>query len=299
MAGGSYGGESLSAAAKSGTGRVVFRPASGATVTMTGEFRLTGQNHIELQNMTVGGMYLTGGANDIVFQGVNTSTLYFRVVSNISLLGGSVGGTCMGYSATVGSGVKTGRAVNILIDGVHFHDITRDCNASAHVECLFVQESSYVTIQNSSFTNCGIMDVYVHEIGGGGDPDHIIIQNNSFATTTDGGFYALVTQALSGETLNDYLIQGNSFAQTPAPRKRPRLDRHQLPLLQRQHRQPVPVDQPANRRLHELLATPLLRAAISGAEQEDTRDRRRPPARPRHEIRCHTGRRLPVDAGAR
>ena len=182
---------------------------------MTGEFRLTGQNHIELQNMTVGGMYLTGGANDIVFQGVNTSTLYFRVVSNISLLGGSVGGTCMGYSATVGSGVKTGRAVNILIDGVHFHDITRDCNASAHVECLFLQESSYVTLQNSSFTNCGIMDVYVHEIGGGGDPDHITIQNNAFTTTVDGGYYTLVTQALSGETLNDYLIQGNSFAQTP------------------------------------------------------------------------------------
>jgi hypothetical protein len=83
------------------------------------------------------------------------------------------------------------------------------------VECLFVQESSYVTIQNSSFTNCGIMDVYVHEIGGGGDPDHITIQINAFTTTADGGYYTLVTQALSGESLNDYLIQGNSFAQTP------------------------------------------------------------------------------------
>jgi hypothetical protein len=214
VAGGNYGGESLSASSKSGSGRIVFRPAAGASVTMTGEFRLNGQDHVELQNMSLGGIYVTGGADDVVFRSVDTTTLFIRVASNVSLLGGSVGGTCDGTSGTVGSGSSTGRAVNILIDGVHFHDITRTCApAGSHVECLFVQESSYVTVQNSSFTNCSVMDMFFHAIGGGADPDHVVLQNNTFAATSD-GYDAIIFRADSGETLNDYLVKGNTFGQS-------------------------------------------------------------------------------------
>jgi hypothetical protein len=214
VAGGSYGGESLSASSKSGSSRVVFKPQAGASVTMTGEFKLNGQNHIELQNMSLGGIYVTGGSDDVVFSGDSTTTLFIRVASNVSLLGGSVGGTCDGTSGTVGSGSSSGRAVNILIDGVHFHDITRTCApAGSHVECLFVQESSYVTVQNSSFTNCSVMDMFFHEIGGGGDPDHVTLQNNTFAATSD-GYDAIIFRADSGETLNDYTVKGNTFNQS-------------------------------------------------------------------------------------
>jgi hypothetical protein len=193
---------------------VTFRPAAGASVTMTGELRTNGQSHFELDDMTIGGVYLTGGSSDITTRNVDLTTMFIRVASNISLYGGSVGGSCDGTSETIGGGSATARSTNILIDGVRFHDVTRSCNPTSHVECLFVQEASYVTIRNSSFTNCDVMDMFFHAIAGGADPDHVVLQNNTFATTGSGGYHTIVFRADSGETLNDYLVQGNTFGQS-------------------------------------------------------------------------------------
>lgn len=97
-----------------------------------------------------------------------------------SALGGSVGGTCDGTSEAVGSDPDSHRTTHVLIDGVLFHDITRTCNAASHMECLFVQGASYVTIRNSQLRNCDGMDMSFHSINSATPPDNVLIENNWF-----------------------------------------------------------------------------------------------------------------------
>ena len=82
---------------------------------------------------------------------------------------------------TVGNG-GTGqpRVSNIVIDGVNFHDITRDNTPTEHDECLFIQGVSHITVRNSRFSNCAIMDIYLHGISGEQNPDDVHLLNNNF-----------------------------------------------------------------------------------------------------------------------
>jgi hypothetical protein len=196
LAAGSYTSTSLNGASKVG-GRVVFRPAVGAGVTVSREIRTNGVDHVEFQGMAIpAGIYISGSpsnsSDDITFRGASIRTLFVRNSNGFNLIGGDVGGTCDGTSATIGSGSRAYRVRNVLIEGVRFHDITRGCDAGAHVECLFIQETSGLTMRNTTFTNCGVLDVYLNAIGGGGDPDGVIFEGNSFGRT-DGGFYTMET----------------------------------------------------------------------------------------------------------
>ena len=57
------------------------------------------------------------------------------------------------------------------------------------------------------------MDLFFHAIGGGKDPDHVVFTGNTLAAT-DGGTKAIIWRADSGEILDDYLVQGNTFGQS-------------------------------------------------------------------------------------
>ncbi len=89
-------------------------------------------------------------------------------------------------------------STNITVDGVLFHDIGRQKAPGAHVECLFLQESSGVVIRNSKFTRCDIMDLYVSPVQGGPTASNVVIENNWFDQPTDGGYYAFNLHPDSG-----------------------------------------------------------------------------------------------------
>lgn len=215
VAGGTYPSQTLDPPRKaSGSAPILFRRAVGATVNV-GEIRTNGINAVEFRGMSFDDYYVASGSSRITFRNDRANVFYMRSAKAISLVGGSVGPSCDGESATVGAADQsTVRSSQILIDGVKFHDITRSCAPSgSHVECLFVQEVTGITIENSSFSNCNIMDIFFHRIGVTGDPRNVIVRNNVLDASTDGGFYSMVFRADSGEALSNYFLKANVVRQ--------------------------------------------------------------------------------------
>jgi hypothetical protein len=215
VAGGTYPSQTIDPPGKPpGSSPVLFRKAAGATVTV-GEIRPNGINAVEFRGLAFDDYYVATGSRGITFRNDTANVFYIRSSQNIRLIGGSVGPSCDGESATVGAaGGSSIRATDILIDGVKFHDITRSCApAGSHVECLFVQETTGITIENSSFTGCDIMDIFFHRIGVTGDPRDVILRGNTLDPSTGGGFYSMVFRADSGETLSNYYLKSNVVRQ--------------------------------------------------------------------------------------
>jgi hypothetical protein len=215
VAGGSYPSQTLDPPGKpAGSSPVLFRKALGATVTV-GEIRPNGINAAEFRGMSFDDYYVASGSSGITFRNDAAHVFYVRSSHNVRLIGGSVGPSCDGESATIGAaGGSSVRSTAILIDGVTFHDITRSCApAGSHVECLFVQETTGITIEDSSFTGCDIMDIFFHRIGVTGDPRDVILRRNVLDPSTDGGFYSMVFRADSGETLSNYFLKANIVRQ--------------------------------------------------------------------------------------
>jgi hypothetical protein len=215
VAGGTYPSQTLDPPRKpANSAMILFRRALGATVNV-GEIRTDGINAVEFRGMHFGDYYLAAGSSRITFRNDSAHVFYIRSAHTIHLIGGSVGPSCDGESATVGAADQsTERSTGILIDGVKFHDITRSCApAGSHVECLFVQETTGITIEASSFTNCDIMDIFFHRIGLTGDPRNVVIRHNILNPSTGGGFYSMVFRADSGETLSNYFLKSNIVRQ--------------------------------------------------------------------------------------
>ena len=70
-----------------------------------------------------------------------------------------------------------------------------------------------MTIRNSSFTDCSHFDIYFHQISGGGNPQNVVLENNFFGETTEGGFYTLFFANDRGENLTNIRLAYNSSAQ--------------------------------------------------------------------------------------
>jgi hypothetical protein len=172
------------------------------------------------------GMYLNGSSSgspalNLIFKNDSFKgpDFYIRDAQNVQVIGGEV--CCSGGNGvptpTVGNG-GTGqpRVSNIVIDGVNFHDITRDNTPTEHDECLFIQGVSHITVKNSRFSNCAIMDIYLHGISGEQNPDDVHLLNNDFGpmgSGIDSGYYAVQFRADSGETINGFEVRGNAFGQ--------------------------------------------------------------------------------------
>jgi hypothetical protein len=163
VAGGGYGAQRIGVdASKTSTADIVFQPAAGATVTLSGELDVYG-DHVEFRDMRMNGGWSTfTGTDDVTFRRVDTKHLFVQSSTNISVLGGSVGPT-----ADYDSQIKVydfGNPVasrNILVDGVYFHDATLSPGSDAHVECLQIYGSENVTVRNSRFFNCAHHVIFI------------------------------------------------------------------------------------------------------------------------------------------
>lgn len=213
IAGGSYGDQLLSGAGKSGSGAVVFQPAPGAAVSI-GELRVAGVDDAEFRDLKMNDWYVDAGSDSITFRNVSARYFFVRSASNVSVLGGSVGGEDDAISPTVGAAYQsTVPSRNVLFDGVAFHDITRANKPGDHLECLFIQSVDGLVLRNSSFTHCDVFDVYVNNILDGPVPRNVLIGQNTFGTATDGGYYSLYVRNDPGDVISGLTIRGNTFAQ--------------------------------------------------------------------------------------
>ena len=213
VAAGTYGGQTITAhSAVTGSGTVVVTPAAGGAVTLTGQLDIYG-SHLEFRNFTVSGLYVRPGADSITFRQItDTAGLFITSASNVSMFGGSVGpGTDYSSEIKAASGSSTPPS-NIIIQGVTFHDWRRT-GPGVHLQCLAIFAGGNITIRDSRFTRCDVMDLYVSKFGIAGAPHDITIENDVFDAVGAGGFYA-VSIGSPAEPVRNVLIRNNSSLQT-------------------------------------------------------------------------------------
>jgi chitodextrinase len=179
LAGGSYPGQSVSGSRSSGPS-VIFRPASGAAVTIASIDMYA--DWIEIRDVTVNGLATWGTSDHATFRNVNDhSRIYIAGSSNLSIIGGSVGPYVDAQSwLTHDNGVIP---TNILIQGVHFHDFTVS-NSTIHTECMLVIAGNGLTFDGDTWTNCAIFDLsFGYCCSSPAQPTNVTIENNFFGTS--------------------------------------------------------------------------------------------------------------------
>ncbi|MEA2659841.1 MAG: hypothetical protein QOF64_2440 [Candidatus Binatota bacterium] len=212
VAAGDYADQTITSnAVKTGSGRVIFRPAEKAKVSL-GKIRVEASN-VELRNMRTPEWYAAPGSRNLVFRNIRVKgAIFITSASRISVIGGSVGpGTNFSPEIKAAAG-STVAPRNILIDGVTFHDWTRT-DLSAHVDCLHVLTVDGLVVRNSRFRNCEAFNILFTQYGDAGPPRHVVIENNFFDCCRS-GFYSVYLSgqpALNGGSpFRDFLIRFNS-----------------------------------------------------------------------------------------
>ena len=210
VAAGSYGTQTINAdAAKTSAADVVFAPAAGAAVTL-GALNVFAK-HFEVRDMTLSEWNLSPGTDDVTLRNLNVrGGIFITGATNVSIVGGSVG-PGVDYHPQFAPWPAGSPISNIVIDGVDFHDWTRT-SAAVHTECLQIAGGDWMTIRNSTFRNCAVMDLSITEYNGSGPPQNYTIENNVFAPSVSGGFYSLQFNS-NASALRNILIRNNSSTQ--------------------------------------------------------------------------------------
>ena len=189
VAAGTYGGETMQHdPSKSSQNDVLFRPATGAQVTVNATLDVYA-SHFEFRNFRVTQVEFYQQVDDVTFRTMVTNGLWMWGPSNISFLGGEITCGFCGYHPILSNGGSGGGATaprNILFDGVYFHDW--HSVSGEHVECLQILGADNVTVRNSTFKYCGTgngglgatANLHMAWIGFGPMTRNILIENNFF-----------------------------------------------------------------------------------------------------------------------
>jgi len=182
----------------------VMAPAAGASVNLTGTLGIDAK-HLELRDMAIAQWQSSPQAADVMFRDVDQALFYINSSESISIIGGSAGPFVNGHPQ-IQSDITTPPR-NILIDGVRFHDFTRN-DPNVHTECLQIGAADGLTVRNSTFRNChATANLAITHWGPSPDPRNITVENNFFSSTVD-GFYSIQANSYDG-----LLIRNNSALQ--------------------------------------------------------------------------------------
>lgn len=180
---GTYPGETISPSSKEILVRAPDATFSGLT--------FTGVKNLTIDGINVTGTFfmrpfpVLGTVNNtsqlpenVVVQNAKLKVFLLRNAINVTLKDSSVGGQNVstsglsvpkigGYTPATGTPYKPSKG--IVIDNVLFHDIIRTVVGSTHAECLFIDGGTDgVIIRNSTFTNCGVFDIFGGPSSAGG-----------------------------------------------------------------------------------------------------------------------------------
>ena len=216
LAAGTYGTQNVQFdAAKTSTTDVLFQPAAGGSVSI-GFTELRG-GHIEFRDLRfTDGWRTWDGISDFTFRNVTGRKLSIYGTRDVSVIGGDYGPSHNEYSFISATAPGAGDPGQILIDGVRFHDYTRD--ASAHTECLHVAAADGITIRGSRFERCAVMDLFFTTNTNSASPPHGVLLENNFFGPTVGGFYTVLFDRDYDSTgaaiaWRDVTVRHNSFGQ--------------------------------------------------------------------------------------
>jgi hypothetical protein len=95
---------------------------------------------------------------------------------------------------------------------VHFHDVTMQ-NASAHTECLQVNDGDGITVRNSIWTHCDTFNLFFSQDPGFG-LNNVTVENNIFSTSTDSfGGNTYFSMRFGYAPVNNVLVRNNYSTQ--------------------------------------------------------------------------------------
>ena len=190
IAAGSYPPQTITEDPSKGTGRVTFRPAGGATVSVDQidfgqeQFSLRGPDFVTIENLTVTYTRVWGTADGIVLRNLTGKTFdIFGGVGN-RVYGGSYG-PC---EATLFPSC-TNRVIgqDTVIDGVSIHGVTSSKPGppeDLHTDGIFVRGCSNCTIRNSKFWDNDTTHIRVQNCCGQPPNEGLTIENNWFDRPT-------------------------------------------------------------------------------------------------------------------
>lgn len=212
VAGGTYAGQKIEASLSKTSGpAVVFRPAANATVTLSEELRVEA-TYADFRRMVMPDWYAGPTAHHLTFRDIDAGMFYITGANNISVYGGDYGPQSGLESQIKACADCTSPPKNLLVDGAYFHDYARP--DERHVECLHVLSADTLTIRNSRFQRCAVMNLGVFHYGPAGPTTHVVIENNFFDRPTAGGFYAVDIDPQDDMPLVDFLVRNNSALAT-------------------------------------------------------------------------------------
>jgi hypothetical protein len=207
LAAGSYGSQSLSnVPVKSASTKVVFRPATGAAVTLGG-LTISNSDNIEIRDVKTAGWGVTNGAAHIILRRVFAGDIsqaagYFSGSDDVQLIDSEIARVDPNDGIHMNNG--GGSNTNIVIDGLYEHDLTINRDSASHNDCIQTGDVTNLVIRNSRFVNCGTQGVFLNPYNGGVTKNVTI--ENSFFGVAQLGYNILYVGDAVGVT-----IRNNSF----------------------------------------------------------------------------------------
>jgi len=227
IAGGAYpaqtiGGESGEAAK---AGRIVFRPAPGASVRFNDTIYVFG-SHVALERMAVGDVIVgnydqtPGRPNptDVTLAHLRGRNFQIDSATHVTVQGGSWGpaSACGGPYGGTNNSIRDITGVvpaNILIDSVAIHDIQSYDLANCHIEGLAIFAGSDVQVSRSRFYGNSVYDVFVQANSGPIAGLRFIANWMAMPVGTDGvengtviGFSAIASGVLIADNRFNYIL---------------------------------------------------------------------------------------------
>lgn len=188
---------------------VVFSAARGARVVIATDLDVYG-SHITFKRMRLlENWHAREGARDLTFINMNAQRFHVTSASNIRVVGGSMGPSFNQVSQIKAADGSRVAPRNIRISRVRFHDYRRT-SSTQHMECIHVMAVDGLVIRRSRFRRCSIFDISFNEHGESNKMRRILLENNYFARTLDGGHFAV--HFSSGDPC-EALVRYNTFLQ--------------------------------------------------------------------------------------
>jgi hypothetical protein len=197
MLAGSYPSQTLQGSGKAGSAHVIFAPAPGASVRLTGTIYVFA-SHVTIEGITVQdvvtGNYdqTPGRANptDVSLLDLTGRNFEIDSATDVTVEGGSwgpasaCGGPYGGGNNSIRQTIPAVTPENITINNTIIHDVQSYDLIECHIEGLAIFAGNHVSVSNSKFYGNSIYDVFM-QANSGGKPNNVTISGNWMANAVD------------------------------------------------------------------------------------------------------------------
>jgi hypothetical protein len=197
MLSGEYPGQTIEGDGRAGPANVVFEPAAGAKVKVTGTIYVFA-SHVTIegimtQDVTVGNYDQTPGRpnpTDVSLLDLTGRNFELDSAREVTVEGGSwgpssaCGGPYGGNNNSIRQTIPSVAPENIVINATVIHDVQSYNLTECHIEGLAIFAGNHVTVSNSKFYGNSVYDIFM-QANSGGSPNNVTLSGNWLAVAED------------------------------------------------------------------------------------------------------------------